>query len=67
MYGIDDEVDRQPSDPTLDQIRRRADVIRSCWSDSVAERRRVAPAPNWRPPLILTVELVREINARNEG
>ena len=66
MRHAEFEVDRQPSDPTQDQIRRRADAIRRRWSPNVAARRRVIPAPTWRPPLVLTVELVREINSRIE-
>jgi hypothetical protein len=60
------EGDRLPSDPTQDQIRRRADAIRRRWSQNVTARRRVVAAPTWRPPLVMTVELVRELNARND-
>jgi hypothetical protein len=60
------EGDRQTSDPTQDQIRRRAGAIRRHWSTNVAARRRVTPKAAWRPPLVLTVDLVREINSRNE-
>ena len=60
------ERDRQTSDPTQDQIRRRADTIRRHWSTNVAARRRVTPVATWRPPLVFTVDLVREINSRNE-
>lgn len=66
MRRKDFEVDRKPSDPTQDQIRRRADAIRRRWSPNVAARRRVITDPTWRPPLVLTVELVRELNARVE-
>ena len=59
------EGDRRPSDPTQDEIRRRADAIRRRWSPNVTARRRVVPPPTWRPPLVMTVELVRELNAQN--
>jgi hypothetical protein len=66
MYETNFECDRLPQDPTQDQIRRRADAIRRQWSCNVKARRRVVPEASWRPPLVLTVELVREINGRNE-
>ncbi len=61
------ENDRQLSDPTQQQIRERAAAVRKRWSREVKERRRVTPVASWRPPLVMTVELVREINARNES
>ncbi len=56
--------DRDPSDPTPKQIEERSKQIRKRWSHRVLQRRRVNPLHNWLPPLIMTVELVREMNAR---
>lgn len=65
IWKIEHE-DRELSDPTPQEIRERAAEIRKRWSPRVAERRKVAPEPRWSPPLVLTIELVRELNAKNE-
>ena len=52
----------QPIDPTPEQIRQRSEEIRNRWSDRVAERRRIGSGPHWRPPLILTIEVVHQLN-----
>lgn len=58
--------DREPSDPTPEQIEERSAEVRRGWSKRVAARR-VAQAPaTWTPPLIYITELVREMNGRLE-
>ena len=56
--------DREPSDPTPDEIRERSAEVRKGWSKRVTARRQAWPEPTWTPPLVATVELIREMNAR---
>ena len=58
--------DRQLIDPTPEQIQQRSEEIRRRWSDRVAERRSVGGGPRWRPPLILTLEVVRQLNQQHK-
>lgn len=58
--------DRQPTDPTPEQIRQRAAEVRRRWSKRVVERRQAWVAPPWMPPLVMTIELVRELKGRED-
>jgi hypothetical protein len=58
--------EREPIDPTPEQIRQRSEEIRSSWSERVAQRRLVSSGPRWRPPLILTIEVVRQLNQQQK-
>jgi hypothetical protein len=69
MQPIDpmpDPIDREPGDPTPEQIRQRAAEVRRGWSARVVQRRQTWVTPIWSPPLVLTVELLREMNSREE-
>ena len=61
-----DDTDREFCDPTPQEIRERAAEIRKKWSPRVAQRRRVSADSKWLPPLVLAIDLVRELNARSE-
>jgi hypothetical protein len=54
--------DREPSDPTPQQIQERSAEVRRRWSKRVAARRVVQTLSPWLPPLVYTTELVREMN-----
>ena len=58
--------DREPSDPTPEQIEERSAEVRRGWSKRVAARRLAQVTSSWAPPLIYATELVREINNRRE-
>ena len=58
--------ERESSDPTPDEIRVRSAEVRKGWSKRVAARRQAWMEPTWTPPLVMTVELIREINARQD-
>jgi len=58
--------DREPSDPTPEQIEARSAEVRRGWSKRVAARRITQMLSPWTPPLVYTTELVREMNGRNE-
>ncbi len=58
--------ERGPMDPTPEEIRERSAEIRKGWSKRVAERRHVWPEPSWRPPLVMTIELIRQMSETNE-
>ncbi len=58
---------REPSDPTPEQIRKRAAEVRSGWSSRVLKRRRVEDEPTWNPPLVMMIEIVREMNIRHQA
>jgi|TARA_B110000495_G_scaffold200585_1_gene216125 hypothetical protein len=58
--------ERETSDPTPDEIRKRSAEVRRGWSKRVAARRQAWAEPTWTPPLVMTVELIREINARQD-
>jgi len=59
-------IERETSDPTPDEIRKRSAEVRRGWSKRVAARRQAWAEPTWTPPLVMTVELIREINARQD-
>lgn len=61
----DSECHREPFDPTPEKIEERAAEIRRRWSANVIKRRRVSVEPQWMPPLVMTIELIRELNARS--
>ncbi len=54
--------DREPSDPTPEQIEQRSAEVRRGWSRRVAARRITQFFAPWTPPLVYTTELVREFN-----
>ena len=54
------------SDPSPEEIQRRADKIRNGWTPRVKARRQAWADTSWRPPLIMTIELVRHINEQQE-
>ena len=58
--------DREPTDPSPEQIRKRSEAIRRGWSMRVTQRRQVSPATPWRAPLVLTIEVVRQLNEQQE-
>lgn len=58
--------DREPSDPTPDEIRERSAEVRKKWSKRVTARRQAWPDPTWTPPLVMTVELIREMNSKRD-
>ena len=58
--------DREPSDPTPEQIEMRSAEVRRGWSRRVAARRVTQMFAPWSPPLVYTTELVREINSRQD-
>ncbi|MDE0862204.1 MAG: hypothetical protein OSA98_00350 [Rubripirellula sp.] len=58
--------ERETFDPTPDEIRKRSAEVRRGWSKRVAARRQAWAEPTWTPPLVMTVELIREINARQD-
>jgi hypothetical protein len=58
--------ERELSDPTPDEIRERSAEVRRGWSKRVAARRQAWAEPTWSPPLVMTVELIREMNARQD-
>ena len=58
--------DREATDPTLQEIQERSAAIRRGWSKRVTQRRRAWLDPTWRPPLILTIDLVRQMNEKQE-
>lgn len=58
--------DRDPADPSPAEIRRRSETIRRSWSERVTIRRRVYQGPHWRPPLVFTLEVVRQMNEQQE-
>ena len=66
MTMIPDSYDRDPTDPTPDQIRARAAEVRRAWSARVMKSRRVHARQPWAPPLVMTIQMLRELNARNE-
>jgi len=57
------ECNRKGVDPTVEQIEDRAAEIRSRWSVNVTAQRKVRVDPPWTPPLVTTIELIRELNA----
>lgn len=61
-----DQCDRGPSDPTPEQIRERAAQVRKRWSARMTVRRLVSGLPSWSPPLVGTIDILRELNARKE-
>jgi hypothetical protein len=61
-----DAGDREPTDPTPDQIRERAAEVRRRWSSRVHQSRKVTADPTWSPPLVMTVEILRVLNAKTE-
>ncbi len=58
--------DREPADPTPEQIRQRSAEVRRNWSKRVAARRIAQVISPWAPPLIFTTDVVREMNSRAE-
>ena len=58
--------ERESSDPTPDEIRERSAEVRRGWRKRVAARRQAWAEPTWSPPLVMTVELIREMNARQD-
>lgn len=66
MSGPTTPNDREPSDPTPEQIQERSAEVRRGWSKRVAARRIVQVLTPWAPPLVYTTELVREMNSRRE-
>jgi hypothetical protein len=49
-----------------DEIEERSAEVRSGWSKAVSQRRQAWFDPAWRPPLILTIDLVRQMNEKQE-
>lgn len=59
--------DREPCDPTPEQIQSRSAEVRRGWSKRVAARRITQVLSPWTPPLVHTIELVREMNSQHES
>jgi hypothetical protein len=57
---------REATDPTRQEIEERSAEVRSGWSKAVSQRRQAWFDPAWRPPLILTIDLVRQMNEKQE-
>ena len=53
-------------DPTPEEIEERSAEIRRGWSARVREKRKVHNAGSWRPPFVMTIELVRQLNGIQE-
>jgi hypothetical protein len=66
MISKPEASDRDANDPTPDQIRKRAAEVRRRWSRRVHKSRRVTAESTWAPPLILTIELLRELNPKDK-
>ncbi len=58
--------DPELSDPTPEEIEQRAAEVRKRWTSGVKARRQPWADPTWRPPLIGTLEVVRQINEKQE-
>jgi len=58
--------DREATDPTRQEIEERSAQVRRGWSRAVSQRRQAWFDPTWRPPLILTIDLVRQMNENQE-
>jgi hypothetical protein len=58
--------DLELTDPSPEEIQRRADKIRKGWTQDVKARRQAWADLTWRPPLVMTIELVRLINEKQE-
>ena len=58
--------DREPCDPTPEQIRERSAEVRRGWSKRVAARRLAQAIAPWAPPVIFASDLARELNNNNE-
>ena len=59
-------IDRDQSDPSPEEIRKRSAEIRKGWSRRVIERRQAWTETSWRPPLILTLEVIQQLNETKE-
>jgi hypothetical protein len=53
-------------DPTAEEIKARSAEIRKGWSKGVAARRQAWADLSWRPPFVMTIELVRHLNQEQE-
>ena len=58
--------DFELTDPTPEHIEERTAQIRQGWSKGVTSRRQAWADPSWRPPLIMTIDIVRQLNERQE-
>lgn len=56
----------EPIDPAPAEIKRRSAEVRGGWTSSVKARRQRWADSTWNPPLIMTIELVRQINESQE-
>ena len=59
--------DREPTDPTEDQIRQRAAEVRRGWSKKVRQRRSMNDESGWKPPLVQIVDIVEEANSHSNN
>ena len=66
MYQPTKPHDREPADPTPEQIQQRSAEVRRGWSKRVAARRIAQVISPWAPPLIFTTDVIREMNSRTE-